>query len=58
MLLDKSLLENDHFTPQFSQGKIFEISKNTVEILKGQAFLKGVDLLIETDGADILLMVD
>ena len=44
MLLDKSLIENDHFTPQLSQEKIFNISKDTVEILKGQAFLKDVDL--------------
>ena len=44
MLLDKSLIENDHFTPQLTQEKIFNISKDTVEIIKRQALLKCVDL--------------
>ena len=37
MLLDKSLMENDHFSPHLDKINLNELVKETVNVLQGQA---------------------
>lgn len=58
MLLDKSLMENNCLTPHLEQNRIFEIVRDIVEILKGQAQLRDIELEFIADGVDTLLLLD
>jgi signal transduction histidine kinase len=58
MLLDKSLMENGQFQPQFEPAYLYKIIRETIEILKGQAKTKKLDIIFNPPSEDIFLKVD
>ncbi len=57
-LLDKSLMENGHFTLQLEKTKILEIVKETVDILQGQASLRQIKINFKPSCTERTLMLD
>ena len=58
MLLDRSLMENNRFAPQLTQERLLLVIREAVEILRGQASLKKLELQFEPELNEVWLMLD
>lgn len=45
LLLDKNLIDSDHFVPQLTKTNFGDLVQKTIEILMGTAGLKGLDII-------------
>jgi len=58
MLLDKSLMEKGHFSPQLAMNGILGIVREAADILQGQAALNKVDIVFRPQCEERELILD
>lgn len=58
ILLDKSLVDSKHFKPQLHGERLLETIGDTIDILKGQASLKNLELQFQPMCKEFFLMID
>lgn len=58
ILLDKNLLDRDHFLPNIEPHSLNSIINETIEIMRTQSAIKHIQLLYNLFSGDIMLMID